>query len=53
MSRLQDKAETLALAWQSLFGAAPSFVAMVNAMAVAELETRMGDAWPVSTTGAR
>jgi len=46
VSRLQDKAETLALAWQSLFGAAPSFVAMVNAMAVAELETRMGDAWP-------
>lgn len=46
MSRFQDKAETLVTAWQSLFGSAPSFVAMVNAMAVAELETRMGDAWP-------
>ena len=46
MSRFQDKAETLVAAWQSLFGSAPSFVAMVNAMAVAELETRMGDAWP-------
>jgi len=46
VSRFQDKAETLVTAWQSLFGSAPSFVAMVNAMAVAELETRMGDAWP-------
>lgn len=46
MNRFQDKAQTLVAAWQSLFGTAPSFVAMVNAMAVAELETRMGDAWP-------
>ena len=46
MTRLEDKARIVVDAWQSLFGAPPSFIAMVNAMAVAELETRMGDSWP-------
>ncbi len=46
MSRFEDKARIVVEAWQSLFGAPPSFIAMVNAMAVAELETRMGDSWP-------
>jgi hypothetical protein len=46
MSRFEEKARILSSAWQSLFGVLPSFVAMVNAMSVAEFETRMGDAWP-------
>lgn len=46
MNRYETKAQTLVAAWTELFGARPSFVAMVNAMSVAELETRMGDAWP-------
>jgi hypothetical protein len=46
MSRIEDTARIVVGAWQSLFGTPPSFVAMVNAMAVAELETRMGDSWP-------
>lgn len=46
MNRYQAKAQTLVAAWHALFGTAPSFVAVVNAMSVAELETRMGDAWP-------
>jgi hypothetical protein len=46
VNRYEEKAQVLVAAWESLFGTAPGFVAMVNAMSVAELETRLGDAWP-------
>jgi len=44
--RYAAKAGVLRAAWRARFGAEPTPTALVNAMAVAELETQMGDAWP-------
>lgn len=44
--RYAAKAGVLRAAWRARFGAEPTPTALVNAMAVAELETEMGDAWP-------
>ena len=44
-ARYAAKAQILKAAWRVRFGTDPTLTATLNAMAVAELETEMGDAW--------
>jgi len=43
--RIRTKAGALVTAWRRVLGEAPSAHALVLVLSVAELETRMGDAW--------